>query len=468
VSAAALDDDLTWAESDMWRGEDWDVVGIGFGPSHLALAIAVDEWNGSGAGPPVRARFFERQPRFGWHRGMLLEGATMQVSFVKDLVTMRDPTSRFSFLNYLHEVGRLPDFVNHKILFPLRVEFHDYFEWAAAALDDAVSYGSEVVDVRPITAGGTVEAYDVVVRQLTPGGDLTVHRTRHVAVAVGLEMSLPPNARLSERIWHNLDLLSRVDRLAQRRSPGRLVVVGAGQSAAEATEFLHRRFPESEVCSVFARYGYSPADDTPFANRIFDAEAVDTYFGAPRAVKRMLFDYHRNTNYSVVDQDLIEELYRRSYQEKVEGRQRLRIFNATVLVEVIESDDVVEVVVEHLPTGRRTVLAADALVYATGYRPVDVCRVLGDAGAICQRDEEGELRLTRDWRAVTSPPSAGGIFVQGGTEHAHGITATLLSNLAVRAGEVLASVVATPAAANPPAPARRSSADLGSGRPGGA
>src|SRR3954463_12248217 len=108
-----------------------DVVGVGFGPSNLALAIAIDEHN-RGAGEPVSGLFLERQPRFGWHRGMLIDDATMQVSFLKDLVTLRNPTSDYSFLCFLREQGRLIDFLNQKTLFPLRVEFHEYFEWAAA------------------------------------------------------------------------------------------------------------------------------------------------------------------------------------------------------------------------------------------------------------------------------------------------------------------------------------------------
>src|SRR3954469_11801573 len=120
----------------------YDVVGVGFGPSNLALAIALAEHN-AGPGEPVTAHFLERQPRFGWHRGMLIDTATMQVSFLKDLVTMRNPTSGFSFLNY-------------KNLFPLRVEFHDYFEWAAAKVDDVVSYGTEVVSVQPVYDGPEV------------------------------------------------------------------------------------------------------------------------------------------------------------------------------------------------------------------------------------------------------------------------------------------------------------------------
>ncbi len=89
-------------------------------------------------------------------------------------------------------------------------------------------------------------------------------------------------------------------------------MVGAGQSAAETTALLHSRFPDAEVCAVFSRYGYSPADDSPFANRVFDPAVVDEFYGAPPEVRKQILDYHANTNYSVVDLDLIEELYRRT------------------------------------------------------------------------------------------------------------------------------------------------------------
>src|SRR5690349_11577683 len=82
----------------------YDVVGVGFGPSNLALAIAATEHNAEApASEQVSVRFLERQPTFGWHRGMLLDDATMQVSFLKDLVTLRNPASRFSFLSFLHD-----------------------------------------------------------------------------------------------------------------------------------------------------------------------------------------------------------------------------------------------------------------------------------------------------------------------------------------------------------------------------
>ncbi|MFE0801298.1 lysine N(6)-hydroxylase/L-ornithine N(5)-oxygenase family protein [Streptomyces sp. NPDC058812] len=416
-----------------------DLIGIGFGPSNVAMAIAIGEHNARvGRQEAITARFFEQQPRFGWHRGMLIDDATMQVSFLKDLVTLRNPASEFSFLCYLQSKGRLIDFINHKNLFPLRVEFHDYFEWAAAKVDDMASYGHEVVGVAPAVRDGAVEHLEVTVRS---GEGLEVHRARNVVIGTGLRPLVPDGVERGERVWHNSELLARVDGL-EGTSPSRFVVVGAGQSAAENVAYLHRRFPEAEVCAVFTRYGYSPADDSAFANRIFDPAAVDEYFAAPGGVKRRLMDYHGNTNYSVVDIDLIDDLYRQMYREKVLGTERLRFLNVSRLTEVKETPDKVRATVTSLVTGEETLLDADVVVLATGYRPADPLGLLGEVADRCLRDDEGLVRVERDYRIATDPDLRCGIYLQGGTEHTHGITSSLLSNTAIRVGEILESLLA--------------------------
>ncbi|MHC5904775.1 lysine N(6)-hydroxylase/L-ornithine N(5)-oxygenase family protein [Streptomyces sp. S6] len=415
-----------------------DLIGIGFGPSNVAMAIALDEHNARvGREQAVTAHFFEQQPRFGWHRGMLIDDATMQVSFLKDLVTLRNPASEYSFLCYLRSKDRLIDFINHKSLFPLRIEFHDYFEWAAAKVDDQVSYGHEVVGVEPVSRDGDVGYLDVTVRSAE---GLAVHRTRNLVIGTGLRPLLPDGVTSGARLWHNSELLAKVEELDGAR-PERFVVVGAGQSAAENVAYLHRRFPDAEVCAVFSRYGYSPADDSGFANRIFDPQAVDAYFTAPEDTKRRLMDYHGNTNYSVVDIDLIDDLYRQSYQEKVLGTERLKFLNVARLTGVQEHDDKATATVTSLVTGEETRLDADVVVFATGYRQLDPLGLLGDLAERCLRDDEGRVRVERDYRVATTPGTHCGIYLQGGTEHTHGITSSLLSNTAVRVGEILGSLL---------------------------
>ncbi|OEJ34736.1 lysine N(6)-hydroxylase/L-ornithine N(5)-oxygenase family protein [Streptomyces subrutilus] len=415
-----------------------DLIGIGFGPSNVAMAIAVSEHNARvGRQEAITAHFFEQQPRFGWHRGMLIDDATMQVCFLKDLVTLRNPASEFSFLCYLKSRGRLVDFINHKTLFPLRVEFHDYFEWAADQVDGMVSYGHEVVGVTPVVRDGVVEYLDVTVRA---GEGLALHRARNLVIGTGLRPLMPDGMERSDRIWHTSDLLTKVDAL-DGADPTRFIVVGAGQSAAENVAYLHRRFPAAEVCAVFSRYGYSPADDSSFANRIFDPDAVGEFFAAPPGVKRSLMDYHGNTNYSVVDVDLIDDLYRQMYREKVLGTERLRFLNVSRLTAVSEGPDTVRATVQSLVTEEETPLEADVVVFATGYRPVDPLALLGDVAERCLRDDEDRVRVERDYRIATDPELRCGIYVQGGTEHTHGITSSLLSNTATRVGEILDSLL---------------------------
>ena len=60
--------------------EVFDLVCIGFGPASLAIAVALHDLS-----VPANVIFLERQSRFAWHAGMLLPGARMQISFLKDV-----------------------------------------------------------------------------------------------------------------------------------------------------------------------------------------------------------------------------------------------------------------------------------------------------------------------------------------------------------------------------------------------
>lgn len=420
-----------------------DILGIGFGPANLALAIAVREHNEKVPDTDrLNTVFLEKQGRFGWHRDMLIDGATMQVSFLKDLATMRDPGSRYGFLAYLHNRGRLVDFINHQSFFPSRIEFHDYLEWAAADFADEVAYGETATAVSVRRCDG--ESFFQVTSHRTREPDrTTVRLARNIVLAPGLTPRLPPGAGESKRVWHSSGFLSSLDTLSGTE-PRRLVVVGAGQSAAEITEYLHRRFEAAEVCAVFERYGYSPADDSPYANRIFDPEAVDRYFHCDDDLKRRLLDYHANTNYAVADLDLVKELYRRSYQEGVRGPRRLRVLNVSRVLATADLGDRVDVTVRDLPSGTTTHLTADAVVYATGYRPTDLRPLLSGVARHVEWDPRGRPRVARDYRLRESgkpSPLPGGIFLQGGTEHSHGISSSLLSVCAVRAQEIRDAVL---------------------------
>ena len=120
---------------------------------------------------------------------MLLDHAHMQISFLKDLATPRNPSSRYTFLNYLHEKNRLQDFINLKTFFPSRHEFNDYLSWAAGHFTDQCAYGEDVLEVLPEVHQGRVQALRV--RARAADGSVTERRTLSLVISVGGTANVP-------------------------------------------------------------------------------------------------------------------------------------------------------------------------------------------------------------------------------------------------------------------------------------
>ena len=66
----------------------------------------------------ITACFFEKKPNFDWHTGIMPEWSTLQIPFIADLVSFADPTSRFSYLNYLKKRAVYISFILEKIFVP--------------------------------------------------------------------------------------------------------------------------------------------------------------------------------------------------------------------------------------------------------------------------------------------------------------------------------------------------------------
>ncbi|APU21340.1 lysine N(6)-hydroxylase/L-ornithine N(5)-oxygenase family protein [Actinoalloteichus sp. GBA129-24] len=421
--------------------DTYDVVGVGFGPSNLSLAIALEESRGNGAGNEISSLFMERQASFGWHRNMLLPSTTMQVSFLKDLATFRNPTSSFSFVAYLHASGRLAEFVNNQDFFPTRQEFHQYLEWAQERVADRVAYGSEVRSIGlPLDTAPEQSDLRLEVADATGQGSRTV-RARNVVISTGLVPNMPEGTERDERVWHSSEFLEKYRRIDPRELR-RVAVAGAGQSAAEITRFLYDELPHAQVHAVVPSYGYSIADDTPFANQVFHPSAVDDYYFGTERTRDAFWRYHRNTNYSVVDDDLIRSLYRRWYDDEVRGVRRLEFLNLTRVSGVKRVGDETRVSLQEGPGTQARELTVDALVCATGYDAMKPTSLLRELDGLCLRDESGRYRVGRDYRIVTALELRCGIYLQGGTEHTHGLSSSLLSNIALRSGDIVDSIVA--------------------------
>lgn len=248
-----------------------DLVCVGFGPASLAIGIALHDAmdpvlnrTSPEAGFQPKVCFLERQKQFAWHSGMLVPGSRMQISFIKDLATLRDPRSSFTFLNYLHNKKRLIHFTNLGTFLPARMEFEDYMRWCARRFENVVSYGEEVLEVVPGSKTDGKVDFFVVHSRNTETGAVSSRRARKVVVALGGKPKMPPGFPHDPRIMHSSEYCTTLPCLLKDKSkPYNIAVVGGGQSAAEIFHDLQRRYPNSRTTLLLRDSALRPSDDSP-------------------------------------------------------------------------------------------------------------------------------------------------------------------------------------------------------------
>ena len=414
-----------------------DLIGIGFGPSNLALAIALQERAEQG-GKAFDAMFLERQPDYNWHGNTLVAQSELQISFLKDLVTLRNPSSRFSFVNYLKAHGRLVDFINLGTFYPCRMEYNDYLRWVAVQFAGQSRYGEQVLRVEPVVeADGRVQRLNVI-SQNQQGCEVS-RQTRSVIVSTGATPKIPPafaGFKDDPRVFHHARYLSAMATQAcSRGEPMRIAVVGAGQSAAEAFIDLSDNFPNVQVDMILRAAVLKPADDSPFVNEIFGPDYTDLVFNQPETERERLIREYHNTNYSVVDLDLIERIYAILYRQKVSGIERHAFLCRRMIESASDVDGRVQLQLRDLATGSTEARRYDAVILATGYERRSHRELLAPL-----KDYLDDFRVDRDYQLLARPELETPVFIQGFSQHSHGLSDTLLSVLPARSGEIAAAL----------------------------
>ncbi|EGN93240.1 hypothetical protein SERLA73DRAFT_189745 [Serpula lacrymans var. lacrymans S7.3] len=326
----------------------YDVIGIGFGPANVAIAGALlDKSSLPNAIQPNDVLFIEKHDQFRWHPGMLLPDARMQISFLKDLATLRCPTSPLTFTSYLHDQGRLVSFINRGSTIPTRKEYSDYLTWASEYVQHRgirVAYGQDVValDKGP---DGTVQVRST---NLSTGEQL-VRRARDLIISPGGSPRVPPALasispnpfllHTSVYLYRMPPILSKLTARSAEQRPLRIAVIGSGQSAAEVLLDLHNRLSvidtagrgKHQLDMIIRNGSLKPSDDSPFANEIFDPDSTDVMFKLPSAhARKHVRTEYQSTNYGVVSPHTLENLYEIMYDQRIDDAVEKRTNRANM------------------------------------------------------------------------------------------------------------------------------------------
>ncbi|MCL2730583.1 MAG: lysine N(6)-hydroxylase/L-ornithine N(5)-oxygenase family protein [Actinomycetia bacterium] len=395
-----------------------DFVAIGLGPFNLGLACLtepLDDLNGV---------FLESKPDFDWHSGMFLEGATLQTPFLSDLVTLADPTSPFSFLNYLKESGRLYSFYIRESFYPLREEFNDYCRWAAARLR-SVRFGRTVTEVTYDEADG---------RYTVRTGTGETYRAPRLVLGTGTPPYVPPAAEgLGGDAVHAGGYLPARDRLRAKRS---ITVVGSGQSAAEIYHDLLQGIDDGGYALNWVTRSprFFPLEYTKLTLEMTSPEYVDYFHALPPEMRERLNASQKNL-YKGINTELINAIFDLLYARNRRGKVPTRLLTNTSLDSVRHDPDTgtYTLGLRQREQGRDHTLTTEGLVLATGYR-YRVPEFLAPVRDRIRWDAQGRYEVTRDYAIDVT---GHGVYVQNAELHTHGFAAPDLGMAAYRNSRII-------------------------------
>ncbi len=281
----------------------------------------------------------------------------MQTEFYRDLVTPIDPTSNFSFLNYLKSNGRLDQFFCSSSIYPTRREFQDYFNWVATLIADIVfAVNVNSVDYDPAT--------NLFIVQADPQ---STYASKHIVLGCGAE----PKSGIE---WP-MGRVTDVSTLLSFNFPEplqRVLIVGGGQSAAECVNYLLDRYSKAgtQITWVTSETAFRVLDVSNFSRETFSASYARAFAALPRMLREKIIHDDKsvaNGISPVVAQALYQRLYRlKHFSPPGMVSPSVRVQANTEVLEIQEDEKGASVTARALPAGHTSVDAYDCVIFCTG------------------------------------------------------------------------------------------------------
>ncbi|MGG3662030.1 lysine N(6)-hydroxylase/L-ornithine N(5)-oxygenase family protein [Bacillus gobiensis] len=387
-----------------------DVIGVGIGPFNLGLAALLEKTE-------CRSLFFDKKTRFEWHPGMLLEGTTLQVPFMADVVTMVDPTSRFSFLNYLHTQKRLYQFYFFEKFHIPRTEFNHYCQWVSEQLPQ-LQFECEVKNIEQ-TKGGHFRVTVFSARE----NEQKTYDAKHVVIGVGTKPYVPErfHSALGDQVFHSSQYMDKRENVSKASS---VTVIGSGQSAAEVFYDLLTKQPDQGYqLSWFTRSkGFYPMEYSKLGLEHFSPDYTRYFYKLPNEKKQKVLN-NQALLYKGISFDTIAAIYDLLY-ERTAGNKRLdvQLQALTELVSIEEDNGRYSLSLYQHEQEAGKHIESDAVILATGYHPY-VPNCLEGIKEKLEWDESGQLVIQEDYKVKLKEKGHNHLFVQNGELHTHGVGA---------------------------------------------
>ncbi|WNO08280.1 lysine N(6)-hydroxylase/L-ornithine N(5)-oxygenase family protein [Teredinibacter sp. KSP-S5-2] len=386
----------------------FDLVAVGLGPFNLSLACLASPLN------QLRCLFLDKKPEFNWHPGMLVEGATLQNPFLADLVSMVDPTNRFSYLNYCKQQGNLYQFYIRENYYLNRQEYDRYCRWAANELDN-VCFGHDVQ---------SIEYDDKEALYCVKGMDLQSQSpfcffAKHIVLGVGSVPRFPKcfkAGKQGERV-HTAHYLEEKERLQKSQN---ITIVGSGQSGAEVFYDLLKESDkyQYQLNWVTRSPRFFQMETAKLTLELITADYGKYFYSLNHDIKSKIITDQKSI-YNGINQSLINQIYHTLDDLRHTSAPKPQLLTNLALTNGYfdSGSSEYELTFKHRETQKHYRYSTDALVMATGYQVVlpDFIESIADR---IQWDSQGRYRVNENWSVDFGQNE---IFVQNPGFDSHGI-----------------------------------------------
>ncbi|CAG8999848.1 MAG: L-lysine N6-monooxygenase [Candidatus Celerinatantimonas neptuna] len=389
----------------------YDFVAIGIGPFNLGLACLsapIDELKGV---------FLDKRPSFDWHPGLLFEDAHLQTPFMSDLVTLADPTSPFSFLNYIKQQGRMYSFYIRENFFLLRNEYNQYCQWATSKLFN-LHFNTEVshVDYDEQQQCYVIHCHSTLDRTFK------TYYARKLVLGTGPKPYVPPccddwvKDTPSAPMIHASDYLHRKETLQRQKS---ITVVGSGQSAAEIFLDLLQNIEifGYELSWITRSPRYFPLEYTKLTLEMTSPEYVDYFYQLPDATREKLNRDHAHLAKGI-NGHTINDIFDLLYAKRLVHDIQVNLLTNSELQQVTQVSDSDGYQLQFYQNEQKQHYShtSQAVVLSTGYA-YDIPDFLDGIRHRIRWNQQGQYAVGR-YYTIDSQDCE--IFVQNAEQHTHG------------------------------------------------
>ncbi|NGP45464.1 SidA/IucD/PvdA family monooxygenase [Bacillaceae bacterium SIJ1] len=410
----------------------YDMIGIGAGPYGLGLAAMCEQQG-------LTSLFFDRSNTLAWHPGMLIENANLQTSFLADLATFVDPTSPYTFLNYLKEQERLQAFFFYQRLDVPRAEYSRYLEWVGNQLQN-VRLNHDVYDVKDHPSG---DGYEVYVTNVATN-EVSIFHTKHVALATGYQPNVPTDADLSlPGVFHSSayvfarSVCERAERVA---------IIGSGQSAAEIFLDLlssQQEYPHRELHWMTRSAGFMQMESAKLGQEVFSPDFV-RYFHPLSYEKRQSLLPVLSPLRKGIDPETLRSIYNQLYEQTIATDPNISILARSSFRQMaLLADGKKRLTFHHQDKEADFTIDADVVIFATGDKPrlPDWLFANYEEDIIFEDEARRQFAVGKNYHLSFAKPRTHHLYMLTNLEHSHGPAATNLGLAVYRNARIINDVL---------------------------